>query len=154
MNFFLMSQHHMSITFFNEYYLFHKNPPSSNGLGFMMSWRLGGKGALANFISDTAVYRTALATPGLLTNLWKFTFVCLFWKIYLQNVLFFMFLTLKKISSVIGTSRHRQLKWTQYIWPFFGPLINPWSLNKTRNLDPERNSFEIGGKHWILHNRH
>ena len=52
--------------------------PSSNGLGFMISWRLGGKGSWLNewineLIKDEAVCRTVPATPGVLIilyNIW------------------------------------------------------------------------------------
>ena len=44
--------------------------PSSNGLGFMMSWRWRGKGWLSDLINesmnDEGVCRAAPATPGLL----------------------------------------------------------------------------------------
>ena len=41
---------------------------SSNGLGVMMFWRLGGKGWLSQWINYKVVCRTAKATPGLLTR--------------------------------------------------------------------------------------
>ena len=41
---------------------------SSNGLGFMMSWRTGGKGLINQLINNKTVCRTALATRGLLIN--------------------------------------------------------------------------------------
>ena len=41
--------------------------PSSYCLWFMILWRSGGKGSLNELINDEAVYRTAPATPGLLT---------------------------------------------------------------------------------------
>ena len=43
--------------------------PSSYRLWFMILWRSGGKGSLADWINDEAVYRTAPATPGLLKTL-------------------------------------------------------------------------------------
>ena len=41
--------------------------PISNGLGFMMSLRFGGKGSLTDLIKNIGACRTAL-TPGLLKN--------------------------------------------------------------------------------------
>ena len=48
--------------------------PSSNGLGFMMFWRFGGKGSVNHLISDEAVCRTAPSTPGLLIILYLYLF--------------------------------------------------------------------------------
>ena len=39
---------------------------SSYRFWFMILWRYGGKGWLSDLMNDKAVYRTALATPGLL----------------------------------------------------------------------------------------
>ena len=43
--------------------------PSSNGLGFMMLWRLEVKGSLSHWINDEGVGRTAPANPSLLNIL-------------------------------------------------------------------------------------
>ena len=40
----------------------------SNRLGFTMLWISGGKSSLTELMNDEAVYRTAPATPGLLTT--------------------------------------------------------------------------------------
>ena len=40
--------------------------PSSYRLWVMILWRYGGKGSVAEWISDEPVYRTAPATPGML----------------------------------------------------------------------------------------
>ena len=59
--------------------------PSSNSLGFMISWRLRGKGSVTEWINelinDNAVCRTAPATMSLLiTSLWAWG-----WNIAIQK---------------------------------------------------------------------
>ena len=48
---------------------------TSNGLGFMVFLRFGGKGLLTELISDGGVCRTARATPGLLIRKNHFFFL-------------------------------------------------------------------------------
>ena len=78
--------------------------PSSYRLWFMILWRSGGKGSVAEWINqsinDEAVYRTAPATPGLLNML--LSLMALEWLLLIQYFCTFHHLLLSWIEQSIS----------------------------------------------------